>query len=101
MTDSKEALIRCPKCSSEHDQRAFLKHYRRIHGGIPDGFENEKRYTCEMCSEEFISPAGYYQHKSEKHSAGLKNLPQILLCHFCNNGMDYKTPGMLMLHYRR
>ena len=85
-------MYKCPKCGLEHDYNNFLRHHRRVHGGFPEGFENDMKFPCKKCSESFQTSAHLSQHIYRHHP--IDNLPEILHCHLCNNGMNFKTPGM-------
>ena len=91
-------IFKCPNCSIEHEQRNFLKHFRRVHGGVPEGFESLMKYPCDQCTQSFVKPYGLFQHKNLHHP--VENLPENFHCHLCNTNHDYKTPGLLIQHYR-
>ena len=92
-------MYKCPKCGLEHDYNNFLRHHRRVHGGFPEGFENDMKFPCKKCSESFQTSAHLSQHIYRHHP--IDNLPEILHCHLCNNGMNFKTPGMDFFIYGR
>ena len=92
VSDLNEIMYKCPKCGLEHDYNNFLRHHRRVHGGFPEGFENDMKFPCKKCSESFQTSAHLSQHIYRHHP--IDNLPEILHCHLCNNGMNFKTPGM-------
>ena len=99
VSDLNEIMYKCPKCGLEHDYNNFLRHHRRVHGGFPEGFENDMKFPCKKCSESFQTSAHLSQHIYRHHP--IDNLPEILHCHLCNNGMNFKTPGMDFFIYGR
>ena len=99
VSDLNEIMYKCPKCGLEHEQKYFLKHHRRVHGGIPEGFENDMKFPCKKCSESFQTATHLSQHVYRHHP--IDNLPEILHCHLCNTSLNFKTPGMLISHYRK
>ena len=87
--ESDEQKYQCPKCASVFSHKSFITHHKRVHGGLPQGYENVKKYVCEECSEEFLSKCGMQQHKRNKMCVqGLKEI----YCDKCVPKEKFKTP---------
>ena len=46
--------FKCPKCEFEHTQKYFMTHFKKVHGGLPPGFDDETKFICDQCSGEFL-----------------------------------------------
>ena len=41
-----------------------MNHYKKHHGGFPPGFDDLKKYPCELCPDQvFLWPKGLAQHR--------------------------------------
>ena len=72
-------------------------HHKKSHGGFPPGFEDEKVYPCEVCSEEFLTDKNLAMHKLNTHPSG--RVEEKFVCDRCDTGHDYRSARMLLKHY--
>ena len=72
-------------------------HHKKSHGGFPPGFEDEKVYPCEVCSEEFLTDKNLAMHKLNTHPSG--KVEEKFVCDRCDTGHDYRSARMLLKHY--
>ena len=79
------------------NQRHFMIHHKKSHGGFPPGFEDEKVYPCEVCSEEFLTDKNLAMHKLNTHPSG--KVEEKFVCDRCDTGHDYRSARMLLKHY--
>jgi len=93
--------FKCPKCEFEHTQKYFMTHYKKVHGGIPPGFDHETKFICDQCSSEFLSAKYLAQHIALTHTTKkvLAESTEKYQCEQCETDFDYKNENLMMKHY--
>ena len=97
-------LYKCPVCPHEIvlKHNAFMCHYKRYHEGFPPGYESLPKLQCDQCSEQFLLKKQLAYHKEKVHPAE-GDFPLNFYCDRCDEPdgkHDYKSPNMLIQHYR-
>lgn len=75
--------------------RFKIAHFLKVHGGMPEGYENQETFSCHYCEKLFLKQSTLQNHLQRCHDEASRGLGY---CHICDQ--EFTEPKYLLHHYR-